>query len=262
ATAQEARIEVRADQVLHSIPQYLTGACIEDVNHEIYGGIYSQMVFGESFQEPPISTIKGFKAYGGRWWSCGGELFFSGAAGDKLVSDLAPFENGEVGIEVFVPDCHCSNAGLIVRVNTPGMGKDNFDGYEIAINAEEQTVRLGRHRHDWELIQDTPCEVPIGQWVPLVVQLDGRAIEIAVNSKTILRYEDGDAALLAGTIGLRQFQSEARYRNFWIKTGGQTRRLPLNSDSDDPREVSGMWRTVQTGEAIQSRGLVRCACRY
>lgn len=27
------------------------GACIEDVNHEIYGGLYSQMLFGESFQE-------------------------------------------------------------------------------------------------------------------------------------------------------------------------------------------------------------------
>jgi len=31
----------------------MTGACIEDVNHEIYGGIYSQMIFGESFQEVP-----------------------------------------------------------------------------------------------------------------------------------------------------------------------------------------------------------------
>ena len=29
------------------------GACLEDVNHEVYGGLYSQMVFGESFQEPP-----------------------------------------------------------------------------------------------------------------------------------------------------------------------------------------------------------------
>ncbi len=51
--AQEVRIEVQADRVLHPLSRYLTGACIEDVNHEIYGGIYSQMVFGESFQEPP-----------------------------------------------------------------------------------------------------------------------------------------------------------------------------------------------------------------
>ena len=37
---------------MHRLSPYLTGACIEDVNHEVYGGIDSQMIFGESFQEP------------------------------------------------------------------------------------------------------------------------------------------------------------------------------------------------------------------
>lgn len=48
--AQEAvpTIVVDASQVLHRVSNYLTGACIEDVNHEIYGGIDSQMLFGES----------------------------------------------------------------------------------------------------------------------------------------------------------------------------------------------------------------------
>ena len=52
AKAQMASISVNASQVLHTNSLYLTGACIEDVNHEIYGGLYSQMIFGESFQEP------------------------------------------------------------------------------------------------------------------------------------------------------------------------------------------------------------------
>src|SRR5579859_415115 len=52
---QEATITVQADQVLHPVSPYLTGACLEDVNHEVYGGIYSQMIFGESFQEPPTN---------------------------------------------------------------------------------------------------------------------------------------------------------------------------------------------------------------
>ncbi len=55
AQAQETVIQIRADNVLHPVSRYLTGACIEDVNHEIYGGIYSQMIFGESFQEPPLA---------------------------------------------------------------------------------------------------------------------------------------------------------------------------------------------------------------
>ncbi|MFZ1935662.1 MAG: carbohydrate binding domain-containing protein, partial [Thermoguttaceae bacterium] len=52
ASAEEATIRVDAAKVLHTLSPYLTGACIEDVNHEVYGGIDSQMVFGESFQEP------------------------------------------------------------------------------------------------------------------------------------------------------------------------------------------------------------------
>ena len=42
AAAQEAEVVVHADQVSHRVSRYLTGACIEDVNHEIYGGLYSR----------------------------------------------------------------------------------------------------------------------------------------------------------------------------------------------------------------------------
>ena len=248
--AQEARIEVKADHVLHPVSRYLTGACLEDVNHEVYGGIYSQMVFGESFQEPPITAIKGFKAYGGSWRTRGEELDFSGTAGDRLVSDLPLFADGEVGVEVFVGNDQLSNAGLIVRVNKPGAGVDNFDGYEIALNAKAQNVRLGRHRRNWELIRDVPCEVAVGQWVPLKIKLNGRALEIFVNGNSVLRHDDGDAALPSGTVGLRQFQAEARYRNLWIKTGGQkTRSLSFDSEWNSSFAVSGMWRPVQKGQA-------------
>lgn len=62
---QDATITVEADQVLHPVSRYMTGACIEDVNHEVYGGVYSQMIFGESFQEPPSNGVGG--AVSGMW---------------------------------------------------------------------------------------------------------------------------------------------------------------------------------------------------
>jgi alpha-L-arabinofuranosidase len=48
-------IRIFPEQIEGRISPYLTGACIEDVNHEIYGGIYSQMIFGESFEEAPLA---------------------------------------------------------------------------------------------------------------------------------------------------------------------------------------------------------------
>jgi hypothetical protein len=46
-------VDVDADHIIAHVSPYMTGVCLEDVNHEVYGGIDSQMIFGESFQEPP-----------------------------------------------------------------------------------------------------------------------------------------------------------------------------------------------------------------
>src|SRR3974390_1692730 len=116
AAAQEARIVVHADKVSHELSRYLTGACIEDVNHEIYGGIYSQMIFGESFQEPEDRSPAGFKRLGGQWRISNGVLEANGSPGDKLVSELPAFQDGEIGVEIYVPDRKLVNAGLITRV--------------------------------------------------------------------------------------------------------------------------------------------------
>src|SRR6266699_6838553 len=87
ASAQEATIKVDVGRTLHRLTPYLTGACIEDVNHEIYGGIDSQMIFGESFAEPASQlSLKGFKVFGGRWIIANdGSLKGVGGNGSKIV---------------------------------------------------------------------------------------------------------------------------------------------------------------------------------
>ena len=84
------------------VSRYLTGACIEDVNHEIYGGLYSQMLFGESFQEPSDrSPVQGFRAEDGQWRLTNGELWAEdGTNGPKLVSESPPFADGTVAVDV------------------------------------------------------------------------------------------------------------------------------------------------------------------
>jgi len=62
--ADDAVITVDPHHVLAPLSPYMTGVCMEDVNHEIYGGIYSQFVFGESFQEPEATAGSGLS----KWW--------------------------------------------------------------------------------------------------------------------------------------------------------------------------------------------------
>jgi hypothetical protein len=88
AQGQQLVIQIQADQVVHPVSRYLTGACIEDVNHEIYGGLYSQMIFGESFQEPPPDAIDGIS---GLWRA----VRRGTAAGRFAIVSERPFAGGQ-----------------------------------------------------------------------------------------------------------------------------------------------------------------------
>jgi hypothetical protein len=247
--AAETRMVVYPQRPSHRISRYLTGACLEDVNHEVYGGLYSQMLFGESFQEPaPTQPPQGFRAFGGEWQAQGGELRGGAGPGPKLVADAPAFSDGAASVEVLLPDRHPGNAGLILRVASPGPGPDSFAGYEVSLDAAAQLVRLGRHRHNWELIRDTPCAVPTNQWITLTVRLAGPTIEVLVNGQRTVTHQDGAAALPSGQIGLRQWNREARYRNLAVATGGQTRRLEFAPSPEPGGEVSGMWHLVRCGD--------------
>jgi alpha-L-arabinofuranosidase len=250
AAAQEATIRVHPREVISHVSRHMTGACLEDVNHEVYGGIYSQMVFGESFQEPePPPAPRGFTAHGGRWSVKAGVLAVEGGQGPLLSADGPPVSTGEVGVEVFLPGKARGVAGLVVHLREPGVGADAFTGYEIALSTEPAFLRLGRHRRNWEPIKDVPCPVPADRWIPLAVKLDGATLEIFVDGKSVLRHEDHEHPLTAGGIGLRVYGRPCRYRNLWVKTAGRVTPLPFAPARRWDEGVSGMWRGLRRGTA-------------
>jgi alpha-L-arabinofuranosidase len=256
AQPAEAEIHVAADKKTGPVSRYLTGACIEDVNHEIYGALYSQMIFGESFQEPPSHRpVKGFQAFGGTWELRDDELHAGGGPGPTLVSDHAPLGRGAVGVEVFFADRAAGNAGLIVKTARVGVGADNFDGYEVSLNPERNVLTLGRHRHNWEHIKDVPCPVPVGEWVRLAVHFTEQTLEVLVNDRSVITYEDRQHPLRSGGVGLRQWQRAARYRKLWVKAGDHPEALPLQPNPDDLGPVSAMWRGFRRGTAAGKAAL-------
>ena len=105
--AQPAQIQINASQISNSVSPYLgTGACLEDVNHEVYGGIYSQMLFGESFQEPSY-VLQNFRDYGGGSVSVSGSEVTlasnSNSSDEKLVWTGGNFSNATVSVQVLTP---------------------------------------------------------------------------------------------------------------------------------------------------------------
>jgi hypothetical protein len=214
AQTPEATITIHADQVLHPVSRYLTGACIEDVNHEIYGGIDSQMIFGESFAEAAAQPpLKGFNAYGGHWTpDADGTLLAAGGDGPKLICNGPGFGDGEASVEMLFSGNGGGNAVLIVKVGDAADGADQFNGYEVALDPSGMLV-LGRHRQNWEPIRQVPCQVPLNQWVTLRVRMSSDELEVFVNGKSVTQYKDEEHALSSGTVGLRTWRMDARFRN-------------------------------------------------
>ena len=210
--------------------------------------VYGQMIAGEAFQEPPGTVpVRGFVAHGGVWGARQGEVWAPGGDGPKLVCDEPAFSSGEAGVEVLFADSRGGNAGLIVKAGDCGVGADRFNGYEVALDTAGHLV-VGRHRQNFEHIKNVPCPVPLNQWIPLAVKMTEKTLEVSVGGKTVFQYEDREHPLPAGQVALRTWQREARYRNLWIRTGGQTRQIPLGAPSSGA-EISGAWRALRRGAA-------------
>ncbi len=250
AAAQEARIFVQADRPGSSLTRNMTGVCIEDVNHELYGGIDSQMLFGESFQEPPIAKVEGFAAYGGTWTIEGDVLRAAAGDGPKLVAERTEPATGEVSVQVRFADKSPGLAGLIVKVSQPGVGADRFQGYEVSLDPGRQLLVLGRHRQNWEHIRDIPCAVAVGRWIELKVLMRETALAVVVDGRQVFAIEDSRNPLPAGSVGLRTWQREASFRGLELRRGDQTEELAFRAvDPHGDGGVSGMWRSVRRGSA-------------
>ena len=251
-------ITVCADQVLHTNSPYLTGACIEDVNHEIYGGIDSQMIFGESFAEPAAQLpLKGFKTYDGLWTLADdGSVQGVGSDGSKIVWDGSALSAGEVSVDVMLTQAAGGNGGLILKVSDAGKGSDAFTGYEVSLERPGFLV-LGRHRQNWEPIRRVPCDVPVNEWIKLTVRMTTNSFEVFVNGKSMAQFEDTEHPLETGTVGLRIWQHKVLFRNFSVGMAKVRQIIPFEYDAENSSadSVSGMWRPIRQGTAKGSFSL-------
>jgi alpha-L-arabinofuranosidase len=256
--AQPAQIQVNASQVSNSVSPYLgTGACLEDVNHEVYGGLYSQMIFGESFQEPSY-VLQNFRDYGGGSVSVSSPQVTltsnSGSTDEKLVWTEGNFSNATVSVQVLTPSTGtAAAAGFILDVQNPSQGPDQFFGYEVSLTGSE--VVVGRHNDAFELLTTFPCNTPVGQWATLTVQFQDDSFQISVNGTLIGTYTDQQLPLGPGMIGLRSFGGSASFQALSVTSGATTTQVAF-VPAGPTNAVSSMWTATQQGSATGSYSLV------
>jgi alpha-L-arabinofuranosidase len=250
AAAPDSSIKIDAGKVLNRVAPLMYGSCIEDVNHEIYGGLYAQMIFGESFEEPPRETVPGWANYGGEWTVHDGVCSVKADAGAKFVWNELAITDGTIECDVRLDDDKGDNAGLVVRTQNPRIGANAFIGYEVSLSARGGYLRLGRHRNNWELIQDVPAAVKPNTWHHLRVELAAREIRIHLDGgKTpAIRFVDEAPPIKEGKVGLRTWQSNASFRNLSV-TARASKSFETFAAKRALGDVSGLWDGVHNGGA-------------
>lgn len=253
ASAQtDSAIHIDAGIVKNHITPWMVGSCIEDVNHEIYGGLYAQRIFGESFEEPPtpISPVAGWTAYGGQWRLEGDALHVNADQGAKLINDRTEIADGSVSCDVKLSDKQGTNAAILVRVSDAHTGADNWNGYEVAISARDQNVAIHRHHNDWHLLKTAPASIPAGRYIRMRVVMSGKTISLYLNdvAQPAIEFTDDKDPLPSGHIGIRTWESDASFRHVSVNSG-KASDLTFRASDIASFGISGMWDRIESADA-------------
>lgn len=237
--------EVTVDpaKVAGTVSDYLIGACMEDVNHELYGGIWSQMIFGERFAEPAKeSTVTGeFDISDGSFNPTvkDGESALKVERGDngpKLTFQNTDSTTGKASMEMLMEGD--GPVGFIIKASNLRPGADNFYGYEVALG--HNFVRLAKHENNYSLLKEVAVNAPVGSWATLSVEYTADTIRISVNGEIAITYTDA-VPIRTGSIGLRAWNAAGYFRNIKVATDGGAEREIGYGASGANVSVSKCW---------------------
>lgn len=245
-------LQVRPSVKRGEISPWLYGACMEDVNHELYGGIWSQMIFGESFAEPAEALIpEGFKAAGGFWKTesdgQGGSLLVSDEQNDgpKMLLDGTECTAGRVSADMYW-EGEGPN-GFVIKTSNVKEGANNFIGYEVGIYTEG-VLRLAKHENDFQMIADYPCKAFEKEWVNLAVEMTEDTMVVLINGREAVRYTDPNP-IREGGVSLRAWNANIKYRNIRFQRAGEGERLIKIPEFTYKTQLGLPWRETVRGTA-------------
>ncbi len=215
AASAQTRFNIDAASIKAHIPSLIYGSGMEDVNHEIYGGLYDQRIFGESMEEPATSAVKGFLQYDSPWAINDDVLELHTGGHGKIVCQNPYLQKGTVSVDVRV-DGSQAISGLIFNVSEAGAGADAFIGYEVSLDAAKKVLVVGRHRHNWSKITEVPVEFETKEWNTMRVDFEGGKASIYINDNKLYDLNDTAEPISGGLVGLRSYGGSAAYRNLTI----------------------------------------------
>jgi len=186
----------------------------------------SNALFYDNFQnvleQPPRA---GWKTFGAGESNASGVLKV--ASGTKRIAGDPAWEDYVLEGVVMLKG-EKGNAGLVFRVNKPGDGKDQMQGYYVGFDTKK--LHLGKMNNDWKALAafdltKLDCKVVPGVWNRIRIAVEGPRIRVWFNrmhpssdpQKGLrIDFTDKDTPVLSGSIGVRAHGVDAWFDNIVV----------------------------------------------
>ncbi|NQT38392.1 MAG: DUF1080 domain-containing protein, partial [Planctomycetes bacterium] len=176
-------------------------------------------LFFDDFQDnPPIPQRPGWTQYGSI--GAGGSGVLTLRPGMKMIAGDPQWDDYVLEAVVMLQDT-TSNAGLLLRVNKPGPGRDELHGYYVGLDTKK--LYLGKMQNNWQPLaefdlEEIECRIVPGVWNQIRVAAQGDRIRVWLNRMhhddgLRIDYTDEKAPILTGNIGVRTHNVSAWFDN-------------------------------------------------
>ncbi len=202
-------------------------------------------------------------------------LTITGGSGNKAIVKEQSFTDFVIEADVTVDaqadmgDKSSSQAGILFRASeASGNVADGYNGYYFCVDAKNSKVTLGKTRgNQWTELASKKTTVNFGETYHLTVAVSGDKISCYVdyNGNNFAKIEAKDSDHAAGSVGVRNWLSNASYRNIRVSAytepeiEGDTYTNPLLSMCADPDVLyyNGTYYLYPTnaGDANDDQGI-------
>jgi len=183
-------------------------------------------LFFEDFQYAPVPQQPDWKVFGDSDSDGSGVLRVS--RGVKMVTGDPKWKDYIVESVVMLKDT-TGNAGMMLRVNDPGPGKDEFHGYYVGFDTKTLFLAKMKNNNRQTLVtydlSSLDCKVVEGVWNQIRVEVKDNRIRVWFNrmhpssdpEKGLrIDYTDKENSILSGNIGVQAQGTSAWFDNMVV----------------------------------------------
>ncbi len=204
AVAEEVRVTIDPDRVLHDVDVKVYGHFLEHIYHSVNGGLWGELVWNRSFEMNNA----------GQWSVRDGCIVQDGLGTDqRLVFGDADWQDYEYTLEA-IKDGGAEGFLILFRVRS----KEEF--YWVNLGGwNNRWHQLERGRDDgqrWRAVGPrVDGQIAEGRWYRIRVRCEGPQIRVWLDDRLLIEFQDPEGHG-AGAVGIGTWSTRARFRNLKV----------------------------------------------